>query len=281
MRAELAEWADAIPEAWRETFARTFPDVDAPSLARVQDEEFRQSHPPLQSPDEGPQMFQAFRHIKPKQVRVFAIGQDPYPERDRATGRAFEDGAADLRGIAISLRRVLQSALTAMDPALEADRGIRGWDTIRGEIGARLTDQAAVMRYFDGLAGQGVLFLNAAWTFTEIEWHLDAGERKRRSDRVQNAHRALWRPVTSRVINRLAARDGAPVFLLFGKNAWNCFRFATRHLQEPPTSVFCAHPTARRAAYFDHDNPLRRTNQALELLDRETVQWWPPMAPDE
>lgn len=94
MRAELAEWADAIPDAWRETFGGTLPDFDAPSLARVQDEEFRHFHPPLRAPEERPQMFRAFHHIEPAQVRVFVLGQDPYPERARATGRAFEDGAA-------------------------------------------------------------------------------------------------------------------------------------------------------------------------------------------
>ena len=51
--------------------------------------------------------------------------------------------------------------------------------------------------------------------------------------------------------------------------------------QEPPTSVFCAHPTARRAAYFDYQNPLRRANRVPELRDLEAVQWWPFAAPDE
>lgn len=281
MRAELEGWADAIPDAWREAFGGALPNLDAPSLARVPNEEFRQSHPPLQAPDEDHQMFRAFRHIEPAQVRVFAIGQDPYPERDRATGRAFEDGAADLRSIASSLRRILQSGLTAMAPARRADRGIHGWGAIRAEVAAHLNDRAAMTQYFDGLAEQGVLFLNAAWTFTEIEHHPDREERKRRRARLQNAHRALWRPVTERVIGQLAAQNGGPVFLLFGGEALERFRLATRHLQEPPTSVFCAHPTARRAAYFDYQNPLRRVNRVRELRNLEAVQWWPYAAQDE
>ena len=93
-----------------------------------------------------------------------------------------------------------------MSPALNADLEIGGWDRIQDQVEARLINQAAMTQYFDGLAGQGVLFMNAAWTFTEIEWLPDRRQRERRLGRVQRAHRALWRPMTRRVIQRLAER---------------------------------------------------------------------------
>lgn len=168
-----------------------------------------------------------------------------------------------------------------MNPALQADQNGAGWNLIRERVDEYFHDQEKMEHYFDGLTEQRILFLNAAWTFSEIEPHPDRKERERRLARTQRAHRALWRPVTDRIIGQLAAREGAPVFLLFGGEARDRFHFATRYLQEPPTSVFCAHPTARRAAYFNYENSLRRGNQVLELLDLEPVQWWPPAAPDE
>jgi len=275
MRAELTGWAHAIPDAWRTVFDGASPNFAALSLARTQDDEFRPSHPPLLLPNGEAALFRAFRNIQPARVRVVVIGQDPYPERERATGRAFEDGALH-RSISISLRRLLQSALTAMNPALNADLNISGWDTIQGQVGAHLTNQAAMTQYFDGLAGQGVLFMNAAWTLTEIEWLADPMQRKRRLGRVQRAHRALWHPMTRRVIERLADREQPPVFLLFGGEAQKCFNSAMRHLQEIPTSIRCDHPTARQGTYFDTENPLRQANQALGLP--RAIQWWPPMA---
>jgi uracil DNA glycosylase len=277
MRIELAGWAGAIPNAWRGLFDGVSPNFDASSLMQTQDEEFRPSYPPLREREGGPWLFRPFRNILPAQVRVVALGQDPYPERARATGRAFEDSAAHRLGIAPSLRRLLQSALTAMNQNLRADQDIHGWNIIQGQVGARLSDQAAMTHYFDGLAAQGVLLMNAAWTFTEIAPPLDPRERARRLGRVQRAHRALWRPVTRRVIRQLAEQDQPPVFLLFGREAQACFNFATQHLQAIPTNIFCDHPTARRGTYFDVENPLRQVNQALEVPG--DIQWWPPIVP--
>lgn len=276
MRAELAGWGGAVPVGWRDIFDGVSPNLDARSLTRTQDEEFRPSYPPLQAPDGEPWLFRPFRNIEPAQVRVVVIGQDPYPERERATGRAFEDGAAHGLGIATSLRRLLQSALTAMNQNLEADRDFRGWNTIQGQVGARLTDQAAMTQYFDGLAEQGVLFMNAAWTFTEIEPLPNPKEHARRLGRIQRAHRALWRPLTRRVIERLAEQDQPPIFLLFGGEAKNCFNYVTRRLQEIPGNIRCDHPTARLGTYFDTENPLRQVNRALEA--RREIIWWPPVA---
>ncbi len=276
MQEVLAGWPAGAPEPWQATFVGTALNFGSRSLEIPHNGVAHPAYPPLQAGNDERHLFRTFHRINPDQVRVVVIGQDPYPESPRATGRAFEDGAAHALGIAESLKRLLQSALTAMDPALQADQNRVGWNLIREQVEEHLHDQAAVEHYFDGLTEQRVLFLNAAWTFTEIEWHPDAGERKRRRDRVQNAHRALWRPVTERVIARLAVRNGPPVFLLFGREAQKCFSSATRNLQEVPASICCYHPTARREAYFEAENPLRQVNQALGIP--RAIHWWPPEA---
>lgn len=61
-----------------------------------------------------------------------------------------------------------------MDLEPQADQNPAGWTLIHARIEAHLPDQAAMERYFDGLAGQGVLFLNAVWTYAEVEPHLSS-----------------------------------------------------------------------------------------------------------
>ena len=276
IRTELAEgWADAVPQIWRRDFDNITPDFNAPSLSQVQDGEFRPAYPPLHAPHgEQLHLFRAFRNIAPTQARVVVIGQDPYPNPARATGRAFEDWAAHDLGVALSLKRLLQSALAAMEPEVPVDQNNAGWEMIRERVNGHLADQAAMKRYFDGLARQGVLFLNAAWTFTEIEPHPDQKEKKRRLRRAQKAHRDLWRPVMLKLIEGLSARDQPPVFLLMGAYAQSLMNDGGRD----PDPIRHPHPTSRRPiSYFNGVNPLQCVNQALAPRDEDEIVWWPPL----
>ena len=208
MREVLAGWPVGAPAPWRTTFEGTAPSFGSSSLGIAHDGLARPAHPPLRAANDERDLFRAFRRIEPAEVRVAVIGQDPYPDPRRATGRPFEDGGAvQGLGVANSLRRLLQSGLTAMEPDLRADQDITGWDIIAERVEEHLANQAAMTDYFDWLAGQGVLFLNTAWTFTEIEPHPDRAERERRLARVQRAHKALWRPVMLRLIEALKAQN--------------------------------------------------------------------------
>ncbi|MFC3058491.1 uracil-DNA glycosylase family protein [Paenirhodobacter populi] len=266
-----------MPRAWRPVFAGVDPQIESPLLARVQDGEFSPSYPSLVQ-EGGRHLFRAFSRISPARTRVVVIGQDPYPEHERATGRAFEDGAAYTRGFADSIRKLFQSAVAIVEPDLQVDQNAAGWNLIRQQVRERLPNQRAIAGYFDTLAAeQGVLFLNAAWTFTDVRGDHDARARERLRGRVQRAHQALWRPVTLRLIERLALRRRPPVFLLFGGEAQSSFRAATRNLPAVPSSICCAHPGARQGAYYAEENPLARTNNVLAQLDRARVVWWPPL----
>lgn len=272
MVASLAGWPAGAPAAWQATFEDTALNFRSRSLGAIHDGAARPAYPRLLAGDDGRHLFRAFRGIAPDRVRVVVIGQDPYPDRVRATGRAFEDGAAHVVGMAESLKRLLQSAFTAMDLEPQADQNPAGWTLIQARVEAHLPDQAAMERYFDGLAGQGVLFLNAAWTFTEVEPHPASAERRRRLARAQRAHRALWRPVMLRLIEALRASDPPPVFLLLGAHA--------QGLLNEGDPVRHSHPTPRNPAlYFNGENPLRRVNQALAALGRDEILWWPPQEP--
>ncbi|MFC3059956.1 uracil-DNA glycosylase family protein [Paenirhodobacter populi] len=267
-----AGWADAVPLSWRQEFDNVSPDFTAHALNKVQEGEFSSPYPSLLPDQNQRHLFRAFRGIAPNQVRVCVIGQDPYPERDRATGRAFEDGAAH-SGIAISLRRLLQSAVTVSNQNQKADENASGWSLIRDDADQYFSETEAMTMYFDRLAEEGVLFLNAAWTFTESAPLPSKKELKYRRDRIQRAHAALWKPVTLRLIKRLAERDDPPVFLLLGKKAKKILSTATKRDKKEIPNVYCPHPTARKGAYFNHRNPLAQVNEILKPA--AAVKWSP------
>lgn len=284
LRAHLAQdWRDDLPPVWQAFFDDDRARPDLPGMtnddhvpdpadlfpARLQlgrprraDEVVPRRH-----------MTRAFDRLTPERVKVVVLGQDPYPRIASATGRAFEDGAwngTSLETEANSLKRLLQSAAACQCPDLqiseEADDWVRVWDVIdSGDLAAPV-----MPLYFDDLAEQGVLCVNAAWTFTGREKvHLDA-------------HLKLWRPVVQHLILELIQQpDGGPVFLLLGEKAKKVFyRAARRHLRAHPQhnvrTVYCAHPTAWRGqTYFDYPNPLTRVNDMLDDVQR--IRWWPEL----
>ena len=288
LRTHLArDWREDLVPVWREFFAgdEAIPDVlemlnddhvadpPAPFPARLQLGRPRRADEVVPA---AMHMTRAFDSLTPAAVKVVVLGQDPYPRNESATGRAFEDGAWNGTGCeteASSLKRLLQSAAACQRPDLgiseEADDWARIWDAIgAGDLAAPV-----MPRYFNDLAEQGVLCVNAAWTFTgPARAHLDV-------------HLKLWKPVVHHLLLELIRRqDGEPVvFLQLGRKACDRVRSVTwRHLRANPENnlktVYCAHPTAWTGrTYFDYENPLTRVNQALAELGAGEVRWWPEL----
>ncbi|MBJ6373659.1 hypothetical protein [Sedimentitalea arenosa] len=276
-----SDWRVDLPAEWQGIFADCKAlAINAPGLVGIDLPEGTPIFPQrrgqgLDSAPQGSHLCRAFDGIAPANVRVVVLGQDPYPDVARATGRAFEDGAWDGNNPATaadSLRRLLQSAAACARPNLgiseETDDWTRIWDAVhRGGLAPPI-----MPRYFDDLAAQGVLCVNAAWTFTgRARTHLDV-------------HLKVWKPVVKHLILGMITREGGgPVFLQLGGKARNLFRGATwRHLRANPEinvrTVYCAHPTAWTGqTYFNYENPLTRVNQALAELDAGEVRWWPEL----
>lgn len=135
----------------------------------------------------GAHICRAFEGLEPDDVCVVVLGQDPYPAVESATSQAFEDGTPDAAGKAVrpALRTLGQSALDLYGAVCPQGfcHGLAGRaETIRAR--------------FDALAQQGVLCLNASWTYSD--------------DAHQSAHRGLWRPATAFALRRLAERGAGP-----------------------------------------------------------------------
>ncbi|WP_353472500.1 uracil-DNA glycosylase family protein [Salipiger sp. H15] len=271
-------WREDLAPAWRRFFENVepvmddLPDWDAPEVFPPRLALGR----PREDADEVPcrHMTRAFDDLIPERVRVVIIGQDPYPSQPRATGRAFEDGAwneAQPAKIAVSLRRLLQSAASASRGDLGITEDRSDWPSVRAAIAAGELAPPAMPGFFDALASRDVLSVNAAWTFTSSQ------------QRVLDTHIRIWRPVMEQLLLKLLRREGDPplVFLLLGRKAQDRFREATwQHFQNHPARnvelVYCAHPKAWTGrTYFEHDNPFVRINEALDRLESPPIEWWP------
>ena len=258
LRRHLENWQDDLPDAWREVFngSQTVfntisENIDAPDRVFPL--------PRGAGGNDNRHLLRAFDHISPADVRVILIGQDPYPNQNRATGQAFQDGiVAQLsETTSPSLRRFVESALAAC-PHQDRGRGDLNWVGICDQF--RLPSMAET---FDGLAAQGVLSINTAWTFTGT------------SERDLNIHLRLWRPVIRHMIRSLFLSDADRVVLAIGDKAKRLFN--TRN-PRPAHFVPHSHPQARGNAWFSQPNPFAEVNRHLTDIGQASVFWLPGLA---
>ena len=266
------DWRDDLTPAWREFFEGVEPDTD-----RLPDWEVPEVAPPrlnLEHPREAGDpvplhhMARAFDGLTPERVKVVILGQDPYPKPNRPTGRAFEDGtwdAANPQAVADSLRRLLQSAAAHERPDLGVSEERDDWARVCHAIQAEEIVPPATPTFFDALAAQGVLSVNAAWTFTG------------RANEQKGVHLRVWKPVVNHLLRDLAKSDQPVVFLLLGEEARKAF-CAADPVCNRTAIVDNAHPRSRQ--FFERRNPLARVNEALGKLGvPDPITWWPPAEP--
>ena len=265
MQAHLVNWRDDLDAEWTAFFA----DCPAPDFAAIPEDiqvaddtlvwpgRRIEEHPEAPA---GSHICRAFDGIAPQDVRVVVLGQDPYPAIGRATGRAFEDGAweGQTQTLASSLKGLTLAALATR----EGHEGLfqaGQWPEIRRQIQFESLAFPALADYFNALAGRGVLFVNSAWTYTRPEDIL--------------VHLDLWKSTQKHFLSKLAVQDQPVVFLVLGEEAMKTLCDA-EPLYNRSIVVMHAHPRAPQ--FLSSRNPLERVNLALERLDADRVQWWPP-----
>lgn len=277
MQERYADWRDDLPAepvrpggqavpGWRTFFAEC-PDPDWAAIPEnLEIEDDAQAWPgrrneQLPGAPDGAHICRAFDQIEPGDVRVVVLGQDPYPAITQATGRAFEDGAWDgerTEDMAVSLKSLMLAALATRRGHAGLFRP-RSWPEVRRQIRDRELVFPILDEYFNELAGQGVLFVNAAWTRTGDE-HLAA-------------HRSFWKMPLDHMLGKLARNNQPVVFLLLGDDAREVF-CAADPVCHQSAIVYNGHPG--RGGFFGRNNPLERVNQALDALGAPRgVRWWP------
>ncbi|MFF2275588.1 uracil-DNA glycosylase [Agromyces sp. NPDC058126] len=181
-------------------------------------------------------VFRAFQETPLSKVRAVILGQDPYPQADRATGLAFELAAGPTPGDSLDLI----FANLESDPEVRFRRPVAG-----GELKA--------------WADEGVLLLNAALTVRQSR---------------PKSHRGAWRAFTQGVIQVInSQRDSIPVLLL-GTSTSDWLRTpidGTRHRAIPTT-----HPIAwysPRIPLFRESKPFSDANTFLSAVGKRQIDW--------
>ena len=277
-----------LPAAWRSALGDAEPNFGAcenaafDSSARIV---------PLRAEASGP--FYALDGIDPGDVAVVVVGNDPYPNPRRATGRSFEqgdvvdwaDGLGQRGRVAPSLLS-LACAVAALRPGAaglgldEARLGGR-CQKLQSELKSGLAELPRPRAMFENLTGQGVLWINRTPTISARE----TGTGWRPIKQHRKWHRALWRPIMWAILSAVIgqARTRPIVFALFGQLAGKLrpqIERRRRALGIPLPNlrfVQSGHPSLPHL-FFSAGNPLARVNCELTSQGRDPIEWCDPFA---
>lgn len=277
-----------IPAAWRLALGDAEPNFGACENAAL-DSSARIV--PLRREASGP--FYALDGIDPGDVAVVVVGNDPYPNPRRATGRSFEQG--DLVDWAASLGQTkcvtpsllsLACAAAGLSPSasglgLDAAQLRCRRQKLQRELRSGFVALPRPRSMFENLTGQGVLWINRAPTISAHE--TSAGWRP--IEQHRKWHRALWRPITWAILSAVIgqARTRPIVFALFGHLAGRLRPQIERKGQALgipiPNLRFVrsGHPSVPHL-FFGAGNPLARVNCELTSQGRDPIEWCDPFA---
>ena len=200
MRRYLGRWQDDLPSAWRTRLDGVAPKLDA--IPRDASLDLDARIVPVRR-DQG-RVFYALEGIDPSDVNAVMLGNDPYSDPIRATGRSFEQG--DLTEWTDDLRepgRVTRSLLSLVcaAAALHPDAKAPGLDSSglcdrREKLLCGLQEGKVVLpparSMFENLTGQGVLWINRTPTMSVLDTRQRReGSSWRAIDEQRKWHRAL------------------------------------------------------------------------------------------
>lgn len=289
LREELtACWHEAqagLPAAWRSALGGAEPNLGAvPESATLGS---TACIVPLPGETAGP--FYALEGIDPEDVAVVIIGNDPYPDPRRATGRAFEQGditdwveGLGQRRVTPSLLILACAAAALLPTAGQGPNGTRDRpEELQRTLYCGLPALPRPRAMFENLTGQGVLWINRTPTISVRT----TGDGWEAVPRHREWHRALWDPITLAILRTLVgeARSRPIVFALFGDKAKKLKQQIERPGRAPglPTPdlrfVKSGHPSVPHL-FLRYGNPLGRINAVLESQGCNPIDWCGPAA---
>jgi len=276
MREVLAGWRDDLDPAWRAAIGGAEPGYDRVDPALVL-EAWEPVFPARRGrtypgAPKGAHIFRAFDDIRPEDVRVVILGQDPYPCAAFATGRAFEAGnVARWRELEKMFSKSIRTWMQLIAAARTGDAGYIGstadWERLIADIEAGRIDLEPAAEITDRWERQGVLLLNSSFTLSRFAVEGDAHQVR--------GHLPLWRPVVTAVLRHVAARGTPVVFMGFGGQAADALAEAGITEADPRPHVACIlreHP-ARAEAVLALENPFVACNRALAAMGAAPVAW--------
>lgn len=258
LRQLMRDWKDDLGQEWCSVLENVELDFDASGGERELGDG-QSVFPGRRQRSSGPgsyHMFRAFDDLPPSAVKVVLMGQDPYTDAARATGRSFEDGsrACWLRsdGLLDSMVRIAQQLASYLSGCNEYSARGTGVRTLQDHLGNGSLVLASPSSVFDLWQEQGVLMLNTALTYTNED--------------DMSYHQRLWSPIVKRICDRLARRCQSVVFLCFGRDAERLFDSAgiRVHLITNNRLVVRGHPRAGglygNGGFLGEENIFREAN---------------------
>ena len=278
----LEDWRDDISPRWSAVLSGVEPDFAAvdDSLELDPGEVIfpgrRGRAPAGGRPDSC--IFRALDSIDPDDVRVVVMGQDPYTHVAQATGRSFEQGdLTDWLGkprVSPSLQRIIQAVALARTGDRRFTDGAGAWQRLVADLRTGALTIEPSMTLWDGWQAQGVLFVNAIFTFNRFDPRYQFG-----------GHQPLWRPIVRRLLVHLAGRAGRPVaFVAWGGKALDALNGAGVEAaaraagtwDKTVTLVRGPHPNAPppgQPPFLHGRDPLGEVNQAVARVGGTPVRW--------
>lgn len=171
------------------------------------------------------QVFRAFQECPYDQLRVVAVGQDPYPQLGVADGIAFSCG--NTKKPEASLRYILKAV---NETVYDGKRDVK-------EMDADLTRWA----------NQGVLMLNTALT-TEVG--------------KIGKHFDIWQPFIQYLVDMLSKNDRSLVWVFMGKQAQNLADLVDDH-HIPLICSHPASAAYQKQQLWDCNDVFNKVNEAL------------------
>ena len=190
-----------------------------------------------------PLLFKALELVKPGDVRVVILGQDPTPQKGKATGVAFH--VKKPRFVPAVLHMFLEVAFEGFPVDL---------------------DEGNVMEW----AKQGVLLLNAALTCP----HKPPKEADKKDIYKYSSHSKIWEDFTISLIRYIGGNTAGPsVWLLWGEEA----KKFSAHINKKHLIIEGGHPSpmgiAKHGDSFFGGNYFNGANQFLWSNKHDTIDW--------
>ena len=180
-------------------------------------------------------VFKAFTLCPYKDLKVIMLGQDPFPQKDVATGVLFGN-----------TEEIPEAMLS---PSLKV--------LMEGVVDHTIPHGNIVFDYtLESWAKQGVLLLNSALT-VEVN--------------KIGSHTQLWRPFISTLLQSLSTKNPGLIYVLFGKQAQTFIPY----INKTNYLISCNHPAyhARNGTSMD-TGIFKEVNRILQQTNNDSVQWY-------
>lgn len=188
-------------------------------------------------------IFRVFNLIKPKDIKVVILGQDPYyANKDQANGIAF-DVNEDVK-IPPSLKNIYKELTRS---------------------GLRKSCSSENHNLPIDWVQQGVFMLNTSLTVRQKE---------------ANSHIFIWKEFTEHIINLINEKCKGVIFIAWGKFSQDCFKNTNRKLNINLNNhilLTSSHPSPLSATKTDKpfisSNVFNRINEILKTQNKDPINW--------